>query len=198
MSFTDEYESEMVQRLAQSHDKERIMRHLREQSIQENPEMDEHEKRWQARSDQFDRIAGYLHTCTERLSEMAQDFRLVNLRRGEVYSARFLLKQTYSVVQVDLKKPEESYSLPTALVRAFSNFPRQPISNLLIINEGTGVLNFSTPKYASDTQAQTVVPPPASSTNPVPIQLNFGMPVVERMNLLATTADLTVNLITVI
>ena len=198
MSFVDEYESEMVQRLAQSHEKERIVRHLKEQSLHNDPEMSEHEKRWQARSDQFDRIAGYLHTCTERLNDLAQDFRLVNTRRGEVHSARFLLKQTYSVIQVDLKKPEESYNLPTALIRAFSNFPRQPISNLLIINEGTGVLNFSMPHYAGDTQAQTILPPPAASTNPVPLPLDWKQPIVERMNLLATSADLTVNLITVV
>jgi hypothetical protein len=195
MSFADDYESEMVQRLAHRHqEKERIIRAAREAELMQDPETDTFEQRWHARAEQLDRIADSIGSCASSLQKLLYDFRAANTRRGEVYGNRFTLKAVQSVVQIDLKKPEESFNLPTALRL---DLPREPLSNLTIINEGAGVLNFSMPKYASDTQTKTVLQPPAAGTNPVPLVLDFKQPVVERLNLLATTTDLVVNLITV-
>jgi hypothetical protein len=189
LSFTDDYEQHMVERLARTQQqKESVMRAARQTELMHEEgceEMDEHERRWQARAEQLDRAVAYLAECASALQRLLYDYRAVNTKRGEVYGNRFQLTQGVPI-RIDLVRPEESAN-PPASIRL--DLPRRPLTDLILINEGAGNLSFTT-NDKSD-KAGTFVK--AGDT----LTLAFGEPILERINF-SVDATLTLNMIVII
>lgn len=170
--------------------KEEFLRSARSKDVKS-----EHELRQKEFEDKQNRLLHAMESCAESLNHLLTDFRLVYTGRGEVYSNTLALTTAMGLIRIDLKHPELSQALPISLGPL--RLPREPLKNLTLINKGTGTLFFSTPKNAGDMRADVQLDPPAAGTNPVPLVLNWFEPTVENLNLVANTANINLQLITV-
>lgn len=191
MSFSDEWYEHEVNRLNQIHKKERAIRDIRHAELQDSEHMDEFERRLEVQQIQFDRIVHGIELMATSLNKLLYDYRAVNTKQGLVYGNYFQILQTAQVMQIDFKRPGGGVNIPAG---TRFDIPGQPISNIIIINYGTGDLQFSFPGTSNDLHVGSILKAPAASTNPVPLVLNFGEPIVERMNLFASGGNLNVNL----